>query len=956
LHNEVQQVQDKQNIDSSAVDLSHSEVDLELRAAAVEATANAVVITDLNGTVVWVNPAFERLTGYTEAEMAGQSTRVLNSGQNPRTLYEEMWRTITEERAWHGELINRRKDGSLYDEEMTITPMRDSSGKFSHFIAVKQDITSRRRTDERLSLLSQAMENTSEFIGLGDTNSNITFANQAWLRALGYSEQELVGQNFHFVLSPNNTANIVGEIDAKTFQGGWKGECLQRRKDGTDLPVLLSTGRLTNREGHFAGVFGIARDISERKAVEQEILFKNTLLEAQAETTIDGIMAADEANKVILSNRQFAIMWDVPPMLLHTGNDNLLLQYVTNQIENPEQFLERVKYLYDHREEKAKDEIRLKDGRILDRYSSPLIDSAAKYRGRIWYFRDITERIKAEERVNLWSRVLDQSTEGIFVCDPQERILLVNKAFEKLTGFSADEAVSKTPRIVQSGRQDRAFYTDMWKSVSETGTWSGEMWNRRKNGEFYVEWLSISAVYDHKGAVTHYVGIFSDVTVRKQAEERIVHLANYDALTDLPNRVLLMDRLGQLTKAAQRRKSKVAVVFIDLDRFKEVNDSLGHNAGDLLLQKLAKRLSDAVRDEDTVARLGGDEFVVVFQGLHEAHEVTVLAQKLLSCLALPVTLNGYELTVTASLGISLYPDDAADGQELIRNADAAMYQAKGAGRNALHFYTSDLNDHALEILSMENALRRAIERQEFVLHYQPQINISSGAVVGAEALIRWNHPELGLVMPGKFISIAEERGLIVPIGSWVIEEATRQAGVWQNAGISIPIAVNVSAIQFRQKDFVEHLANSVRKHGITPSRIELELTEGIIMRDAEATIDILGRLHEMGFQLSIDDFGTGFSSLNYLRRFPIDKIKVDQSFVSDVTTSESAASLVTAIVSLAQSLKLKVIAEGVQTKEQLELLRGLRCDEAQGFLFSHALASEEFERLVRDWKPKYLGP
>ena len=414
-----------------------------------------------------------------------------------------------------------------------------------------------------------------------------------------------------------------------------------------------------------------------------------------------------------------------------------------------------------------------------------------------------------------------------------------------------------------------------------------------------------------------------------------------------------MDRLNQLTMAARRRKSKVAAVFIDLDRFKEVNDSLGHDAGDLLLQTLAKRLSEAVRDEDTVARLGGDEFVVVFQGVHEAQDITLLAQKLLSCLALPVTLNGCELTVTASLGISLYPDDAADGQEMIRNADAAMYQAKGEGRNAFHFYTSDLNDRATEILSMENALRRAIERQQFVLHYQPQINISSGAVVGAEALIRWNHPELGLVMPGKFISIAEERGLIVPIGNWVIEEATRQVGLWQNAGMSIPIAVNISAVQFRQKDFVEQLANSVRKQGITSSRIELELTESIIMRDAETTIKILGRLHEMGFQLAIDDFGTGFSSLNYLRRFPVDKIKIDQSFVSDMTQGESGTSIVTAVISLAHSLKLKVIAEGVQTKEQLKILRDLRCDEAQGFLFSPALVSGEFEKLFCDWKPKY---
>jgi diguanylate cyclase (GGDEF)-like protein len=431
-----------------------------------------------------------------------------------------------------------------------------------------------------------------------------------------------------------------------------------------------------------------------------------------------------------------------------------------------------------------------------------------------------------------------------------------------------------------------------------------------------------------------------------------VHLAHYDAVTDLPNRVLLMDRLNQLTKAAQRRKSKVAVIFIDLDRFKEVNDSLGHDAGDLLLQTLAGRLSNAVRGEDTVARMGGDEFVVVFQGFRDVQDIAVLAQKLLSRLEDPVTLNGYELVVTASMGISLYPDDATNGQEMIRNADAAMYQSKGAGGNACQFYTSDLNQRALEMLSMENALRRAIERQEFVLYYQPQVDIASGSVVGAEALIRWNHPDLGLVMPGKFISIAEERGLIVPIGSWVIEEAARQAAVWRNSGrLSIPIAVNVSAVQFRQKDFVERLENSVRKHGITPNCIELELTESIVMRDAEATVEILKRLHEMGFQLSIDDFGTGYSSLGYLRRFPIDKIKIDQSFVTD----ESAGGIVTAIIGLARSLKLKAIAEGVQTNQQLEILREQHCDEAQGFLFSPALASEEFEKLVRQWNPEHLG-
>jgi len=937
-------------IDLLPADGAQTEGLAEVQIAALAAAANAVVITNVAGAVVWVNPAFTQLTGYASPEIVGQSTRVLNSGQNKRALYEEMWRTILGGNIWRGELINRRKDGSLYDEEMTITPVRDSARKITHFVAIKQDISARKRSEERLTQLSQAMESTSEFIAMGDRTANITFANRAWLRALGYSAHELIGQSFRSILSPNNPPELLDEIDAKTFAGGgWRGECLHLRKDGKDIPVLLSTGHLKDAAGGFAGVFGIARDITERKQVEQDILFKNTLLEAQAEATLDGILAVDEANKIILSNRQFAAIWGVPAPILSAGNDEKLLRHVSDQIENCDQFRERVAYLYEHKNEKGVDEIRLKDGRVLDRYTTPLIDSAGKYRGRIWYFRDITERIKAEERLQLWSRVLEQSAEAIFICDSQERILLVNSAFKRLTGFCADDVAGKTPRILQSGRQDRTFYAAMWKSLLETGMWQGEMWNRRKSGELYVEWLSISAVYDRKGAVTHYIGIFSDITARKQDQERMIHLAQFDALTDLPNRVLLMDRLSQLTKATRRLRSKVAAVFIDLDRFKDVNDSLGHDAGDLLLQTIAKRLSGAVRDEDTVARIGGDEFVVLFQGVRSAQDVAVLAQKLHACLSAPVTLNNYELTVTASMGISIYPDDASNGPEMIRNADAAMYQAKGAGRNAFQFYTSDLNQRALEMLSTENALRRAIERREFVLHYQPQIDLNSGRVIGAEALIRWNHPELGLLMPGKFIPIAEERGLIVPIGSWVIEEASQQASVWQNsAELSVPIAMNVSAVQFRQKDFVDHLASTVRKHGISPNRLELELTETMIMRDAESSVEILEKLHDMGFRLSIDDFGTGYSSLSYLRRFPIDKIKIDQSFVAD----ESAHGIVTAVIGLARSLGLKVIAEGVQTSAQLELLRKQGCDEVQGFLFAPGVVPAEFEKLVRQWQSK----
>jgi diguanylate cyclase (GGDEF)-like protein/PAS domain S-box-containing protein len=1043
----------------------------ELQAAALEATANAVVITDQTGTVIWVNSAFEKLTGYIAASIVGQSTCVLKSGQNSQSLYEDMWQTILGGRVWRGELINRRKDGSLYDEEMTITPLLNRTGVITHYVAIKLDISDRKRSDVQRYMLAQAIENSSELMATTDPESRITFANRALIHALGYSEEkELIGKNIATTMSPNNDPELFSEIFKSTMEGGgWRGECLYLRADGTDYPISLSTNIVKDPAGRIIGTLGIAQDITERKRAEKELKNSESKHRALFEDSADAHLLTDDKGFVAcnsallqmfgysskaeimalhpadlsppnqpdgtpsraLANQQVAIAYlkgsnrfewlhrrkdgrafpaevsltaltlNGRPALLGTvldiserkkmegrfrqlanivecSDDAIISKSLDGTIQTWNLGAERL-YEYSAAEAIGKpisiifldgqqDESSAILGKIkqdetvkhfetirktqggkqihIDLTVSPTKDATGRITGASTIARDITERVRTDERLRLWSQVLDQSGEGIFICDSQERILIVNKAFQELTGFSSDDALGKTPRILRSGRQDRTFYTDMWKSVSETGAWRGEMWNRRKSGELYAEWLSISAIYGHKGEVTHYIGIFSDITARKQDAEKMSHLAHYDALTDLPNRVLLMDRLNQLTKGAERRKSKVALVFIDLDRFKDVNDSLGHQAGDLLLQTVAKRFSSVMRAEDTLARIGGDEFVAIFQGIHDGQDASIIAKELFTCVAEPVALSGHEVTVTASMGISVYPDDATDGQEMIRNADAAMYQAKGAGRNAYQFYTSDLNQRALEMLSMESGLRRAIERQEFVLYYQPQVDIASGSVVGAEALIRWNHPELGLVMPGKFISIAEERGLIVPIGNWTIDEAARQAAIWQNEGTPIRIAVNVSAVQFRQKDFVEQLANKIQKYGIAPAQLELELTERIIMRDAKTTIDILEKLHKMGVQLSIDDFGTGYSSLNYLRQFPIDKIKIDQSFVKD----ENAGHIVKAVIGLARGFNLKVIAEGVETKEQLELLRERGCDEVQGFLFSPALPPDEFEKLARDWK------
>jgi diguanylate cyclase (GGDEF)-like protein/PAS domain S-box-containing protein len=591
-----------------------------------------------------------------------------------------------------------------------------------------------------------------------------------------------------------------------------------------------------------------------------------------------------------------------------------------------------------------------KDGKIIwcRWINTPIVDSAGRVQGVMCLARDISDEMQNEERLRLWGSVIQHSSEAIIICDAKQRIVQVNRAFEEITGYTEAEAIGRTPRILKSGKHDREFYRRMWREVTQRGQWRGEVWNRRKNGDLYVEWLALGAVRDDSGAIAHFVGIFSDITARKQIEERVRHLAHFDPLTDLPNRAQLVELATQTLKIARRDRRKLALLVVDLDRFKTVNDSMGHDAGDELLIRVADRLRRLVRSSDIVARLGGDEFAVLIPHLDSMHAASAVAQKVLDSIRAPLTLRNHELSVSGSVGICVFPDGARDAGELIRNADAAMYHAKNSGRNGCCFYTSDMNDKALEVLATETALRRALERDEFVLHYQPQIDIRTGATVGLEALIRWQRPDVGLVMPGHFIPIAEERGLIGAIGEWTLRECARQAKEWDRSGVPpLPIAVNLSASEFHQQGFVDRVEQTIARFELRPERIELEITEGVIVRDAQGTIDTLERLHRFGVRLSIDDFGTGYSSLNYLRRFPIDKIKIDQSFVREMLSDRGAAGIVRGIVELAKSLELQVIAEGVETDAQLRFLAEARCDVAQGFLFSRGLPPTELQRWLQ---------
>jgi diguanylate cyclase (GGDEF)-like protein/PAS domain S-box-containing protein len=529
----------------------------------------------------------------------------------------------------------------------------------------------------------------------------------------------------------------------------------------------------------------------------------------------------------------------------------------------------------------------------------------------------------------------------------------VNPAVERMTGYPAQDALGRQLSLLAPGASGDAGTPEIDRALRERTEGHTVVKSVRRDGSSFWNDFHVAPVRDEGGRVTHYVGVMNDVTEAKDYEAQLAHQASYDALTGLANRNLLQDRLSQAVAQARRNAAPVAAVFLDFDHFKLVNDTFGHTVGDEMLRVVAQRLRSTVRESDTVARLGGDEFVLVLPGkvagsAFEA-DITALMAKLLSQVAQPLELQGREVRPTCSIGVAVFPQDGEDADTLLRNADAAMYRAKELGRNRFQFFTADVHERIRRRVELESSLRLALEREEFELHYQPQVNVRGGEVIGVEALLRWRHPEKGLIYPGQFIGFAEETGLIVPIGRWVLERACRQNKAWQEQGLPrIPVAVNMSARQCEQPDVHEVVAQVLRETGLPAECLELEITESISMADPEQSVPLMRRLKDTGVKLSIDDFGTGFSNLSYLRRFPVDRLKIDLSFVREITTDPGSLAISEAIITMSHSLNLQVIAEGVETLGQLELLGARDCDFIQGYFFSPPLAAAEFARLLRE--------
>lgn len=767
----------------------------------------------------------------------------------------------------------------------------------------------------------------------------VVAANRAAHKIMGVPSHSLPGRSvIDLAAAPEDM--FFWEDVAAGLSNNIYSETLLRRADGQAIHVMrrVSLVRLDIATSMYVVAI---RDHTDQRQVETELEKLIAELRATLESTADGILVTDLDGGIRSYNHLFAKLWGLPEDMLTSRNDMAVYAWMDNCMVDASHYNERLAVIRRSPLMEASDVLVLHSGKVLERVTLPQY-ARGRPIGRVYSFRDISQKLLDQARLQLASKVFEASTDAIFITDEEQRIITTNPSFERLTQFSEVEMLGLSIGDFFLDHSNAEILKRILDELNTDGFWEGELWNRRKDGHAYLCMISLVLVQNDEGKTIHTIGFFKDRTENYQAKQRIEELAFTDALTGLPNRMLLEERISQSITHASRDHGQFALLFLDLDNFKQINDSLGHPFGDRVLVEVTERLQKCLRQVDTAARLGGDEFVLL---LHQAdaNGAEICARRVLADLSAPFSLDGIQFTVTCSIGIALYPEDGTQMDDLIKNADSAMYYVKERGRSDFRFYQRKMNIGLLSRMKIDHAMRQALEHQEFRLHYQPLFDLETQSVFGAEALIRWNDKDLGEVSPAQFIPIAEQTGLIIAIGSWVMQTEIAQAAAWNKNGQHMLISINVSALQFQQTNFVDSLSAALCDAHLDPSCIELELTESILIRDAQETLKKLEAIAKLGVKMAIDDFGTGYSSLSYLKRFPINKLKIDRSFVMNLPHDESDIAIVTAIVSLAHALKLKVIAEGVETQEQKNLLNALQCNQIQGYLIAKALDPHEFE-------------
>ena len=725
-------------------------------------------------------------------------------------------------------------------------------------------------------------------------------------------------------------------------------DTLLLRVDGTSIPVERRVSHAMLADATTVFVVGI-RDQSEERRAENELEKLVAELRATLESTADGILVTDMDGAIRSYNQRFAELWNLPQDLMTEREDSAIHGWLARSVADPAGYAARLAAIDNAPLLETSDMLVLRSGTVLERVTLPQYARGLPI-GRVYSYRDITQQLADEARLQLAAKVFEASLDAIFVTTPDFEIIAANPGCERLTGRTCNDLIGKTAQDILTGSIGPDHFTEQVRDRLNTeGFWEGEALHRNRDGNTIPCHASLVRVTDADGVALNYIAFFKDLSETISARKRIEELAYTDALTGLPNRLMFTERIEFAISLAERDHSHFALLFIDLDRFKHINDSLGHMFGDRVLIEVAERIKDCLRQVDTAARLGGDEFLVLLHKT-DGRGAEITARRILDRLSQPFQLDEMSFSITCSIGIVLFPDDGKTMDDLIKNADSAMYHVKERGRAGFRFYQRQMNVGLLSRMKLDHAMRQALLAQDqqhgFRLHYQPQVCIHDGTIFGAEALLRWRAPELGEVPPGQFIPVAEESGLIVRIGNWVLDEAIRQCATWNAKGLSLIIAINVSALQFQQADFVDGVARALGDHGLPPHQLELELTESILIHEVDDTMRRLEALAALGIRLAIDDFGTGYSSLSYLKRFPIHKLKIDRSFVNDLPDDEGDAAIVNAIIHMAGAMRLTVIAEGVETESQRDFLVSAGCDEYQGYLCSPALDPLAFEELA----------
>ena len=798
--------------------------------------------------------------------------------------------------------------------------------------------------------LAGLLDGTLDAIWLVDPKSlRITAVNPAAATLVGMAAEALVGMPaIALAVTPEDM--FFWEDVAAGLAHGIHSNALLRGGDGDAIAVERKVSRIWLDPDTPCYLVAL-RDLRAEKAAEDTLEHRVSELSATLESTGDGILVTDLQGQVRNFNRRFTELWSLPGDAQQPPARDQLPGYLQTQVLDLDAYLAAEGLLLADETLERVDVLRLRNGKTLERRSVPQ-RSRHRVRGRVFSFRDITAQVLSENQLRLAAKVFESSPEAVFITNAAFEVVQANPRCTALAGHLPGRLLGTSAKQFFHDPARPQLFTDIELALLANGFWAGEVWRTRDDGAVAVE-VSWVALHDVQGQMTHTVGFFKDMTERLEAQRRIEKLAYRDVLTGLPNRLLLGQRVEFALRLAERGGGHFAILFIDLDRFKNINDSLGHAFGDRVLMEVADRILHCMRDVDTLSRMGGDEFVAFLQDA-DAMGAEVAARRILEALNQPFLVDAMNFSLGCSIGVAMYPADGRTLDDLIKCADTAMYRVKERGRGNFRFYQPQMNVDLLSRMKMDHAMRRAMESGLYRLHYQPQVALDDGRLLGAEALVRWTDPELGMVSPATFIPLAEESGFIITIGSWVMQEAVRQAAVWQRAGRPLVVSVNVSALQFQQPDFVERVAACIADAELTPALLELELTESILVQDANEALARLHALAGLGVSLAIDDFGTGYSSLAYLKKFPISKLKIDRTFVMGLPEDESDRAIVGATVAMARALKLSVVAEGVETQAQCDYLRELQCASFQGFLCSPGLPAAEFEVLAARLLPPPL--